>query len=109
MRSSLVPHAVLLMRPRTLTCTFMVLRHRQKAVRKNRPGRLLPSTWCFWVVHESTFHLWTKAGFQLMCGLRLVFSDPVTYYAGIIGSGLACTTGKYSINFNPAMGTLYKL
>ena len=67
-RSSLVPHAVLLMRPRTMTCTFMVLQHRQKAVCKSRPGHLLPSTWCFWVVHECTFHLWTKTGFQFMCG-----------------------------------------
>ena len=43
-------------------------RRPQKAVHKSRPGRLLPSTWCFWVVHESTFHLWAKARFQLMHG-----------------------------------------
>ena len=67
-RSSLVPHAALLMRPRTMTCAFVVLQHRQKAVRKSRPGHPLPSTWCFWVMHECTFHLWTETGFQLMRG-----------------------------------------
>ena len=37
-RSSLVPHAVLLMHPRAMKCTLMVSQHRQKAVCKSRPG-----------------------------------------------------------------------
>ena len=56
MRSSLVPHAVLLTHPRTMKCTLVVSQHRQKAVCKSRPGNLLSGTWCFWIVHECTYH-----------------------------------------------------
>ena len=37
-RSSLVSHAVLLTRHRTMTCTLVVLQHRKKAVCKSRPA-----------------------------------------------------------------------
>ena len=66
-RSSLVPHAVLLTHPRTMKCTLVVSQHRQKAVCKSRPGNLLSSAWCFWIVHECAYHVLAKDGFQLLC------------------------------------------
>ena len=66
-RSSLVPHAVLLTHPRTMKCTLMVSQHQQKAVCKSRPGNLLSSAWCFWIVHECAYHVQAKDGFQLLC------------------------------------------
>ena len=58
-RSSLVPHghAVLLTHPRTTKCTLVVSQHRQKAVCKSRPGNLLSSARCFWIVHECAYHV----------------------------------------------------
>ena len=67
MRSSLVPHAVLLMHPRTMKYTLVVSQHRQKAVCKSRPGNLLSSAWCFWIVHECAYHIQAKDGFQFLC------------------------------------------
>ena len=66
-RNSLVPHAVLLMHPRTMKCTLVVSQHRQKAICKSRPGNLLSSTWCFWIVHECAYHVQAKDGFQFLC------------------------------------------
>ena len=66
-RSSLVPHAVLLTHPRTMKCTLVVSQHRQKAVCKSRPGNLLSSAWCFWIVHECAYHVQAKDGFQFLC------------------------------------------
>ena len=66
-RSSLVPHAVLLTHPRTMNCTLVVSQHWQKAVCKSRPGNLLSSTWCFWIVHECAYHVQAKDGFQFLC------------------------------------------
>ena len=66
-RSSLVPHAVLLTHPRTMKCTLVVSQHRQKAVCKSRPGNLLSIVWCFWIVHECAYHVQAKDGFQLLC------------------------------------------
>ena len=66
-RSSLVPHAVLLTHPRTMKCTLVVSQHRQKAVYKSRPGNLLFSAWCFWIVHECAYHVQAKDGFQFLC------------------------------------------
>ena len=66
-RSSLVPHAVPLTHPRTMKCTLVVSQHRQKAVCKSRPGNLLSSAWCFWIVHECAYHVQAKDGFQLLC------------------------------------------
>ena len=66
-RSSLVPHAVLLTHPRTMKCTLVVSQHRQKAVCKSRPGNLLSSAWYFWIVHECAYHVQAKDGFQLLC------------------------------------------
>ena len=66
-RSSLVPHAVLLTHPRTMKCTLVVSQHRQKAVCKSRPGNLLSGTWCFWIVHECAYHVQAKDGFQFLC------------------------------------------
>ena len=66
-RSSLVPHAVLLTHPRTMKCTLVVSQHRQKAVCKSRPGNLLSGTWCFWIVHECVYHVQAKDGFQFLC------------------------------------------
>ena len=66
-RSSLVPHAVLLTHPRTMNCTLVVSQHRQKAVCKSRPGNLLSGTWCFWIVHECAYHVQAKDGFQFLC------------------------------------------
>ena len=66
-RSSLVPHAVLLAHPRTMKCTLVVSQHRQKAVCKSRPGNLLSDTWCFWIVHECAYHVQAKDGFQFLC------------------------------------------
>ena len=66
-RSSLVPHAVLLTHPRTMKCTLVVSQHQQKAVCKSRPGNLLSSAWCFWIVHECAYHVQAKDGFQLLC------------------------------------------
>ena len=66
-RSSLVPHAVLLTHPRTMKCTLVVSQHRQKAACKSRPGNLLSSAWCFWIVHECAYHVQAKDGFQLLC------------------------------------------
>ena len=66
-RSSLVPHAVLLTHPRTMKCTLVASQHRQKAVCKSRPGNLLSGTWCFWIVHECAYHVQAKDGFQFLC------------------------------------------
>ena len=66
-RSSLVPHAVLLTHPRTMNCTLVVSQHRQKAFCKSRPGSLLSSTWCFWIVHECAYHVQAKDGFWFLC------------------------------------------
>ena len=67
MRSSLVPHAVLLTHPRTMKFPLVVSQHRQKAVYKSRPGNLLSSAWCFWILHECAYHVQAKDGFQLLC------------------------------------------
>ena len=66
-RSSLVPHAVLLTHPRTMNYTLVVSQHRQKAVCKSRPGSLLSSAWCFWIVHECAYHVQAKDGFWFLC------------------------------------------
>ena len=66
-RSSLVSHSVLLTHPRTMKCTLVVSQHRQKAVCKSRPGNLLSSAWCFWIVHECAYHVQAKDGFQFLC------------------------------------------
>ena len=66
-RSSLVPHAVLLTHPRTMKCTLVVSQHQQKTVCKSRPGNLLSGTWCFWIVHECAYHVQAKDGFQFLC------------------------------------------
>ena len=66
-RSSLVPHAVLLTHPRTMKCTLVVSQHGQKVVCKSRPGNLLSSAWCFWIVHECAYHVQAKDGFQFLC------------------------------------------
>ena len=66
-RSSLVPHAVLLTHPRTMNCTLVVSQHRQKAVCKSIPGSLLSSAWCFWIVHECAYHVQAKDGFWFLC------------------------------------------
>ena len=76
-RSSLVPHAVLLTHPRTMKCTLVVSQHRQKAVCKSRPGNLLSSAWCFWIVHECAYHVKAKDGFQLLSKWS-VFQNTVT-------------------------------
>ena len=68
MRSNLVPHAVLLTRPRTMKCTLVVSQHRQKAVCKSRLGHLWSSNWCFQIVHECIFLVQAKSGFHLMRG-----------------------------------------
>ena len=66
MRSSLVPHAVLLtnhkMHPHGFTASV-------KAICKSRPGNLLYmcSAWCFWIVHECAYHIQAKDGFQFLC------------------------------------------
>ena len=64
-RSSLVPHAVLLMPLRAEKCILVVQKYRQKAVCESRHGHLWSSTWCFWVVHECNFHVQEKSEFQL--------------------------------------------
>ena len=66
-KSSLVPHSVLLTHPRTMKCTLVVSQHRQKAVCKSRPGNLLSSAWCFWIVHECAYHVQAKDEFQFLC------------------------------------------
>ena len=33
---------------------------------KSRPGNLLSSAWCFWIVHECTCHVQAKDGFQFL-------------------------------------------
>ena len=34
---------------------------------KSRPGNLLSSAWCFWIVHECAYHVQAKDGFQFLC------------------------------------------
>ena len=65
-RSSLVPNAVLLMHPRTMKYTLVVSQHRQKVVCKSRPGSLLSSAWCSWIVHECAYHVQAKDGFWFL-------------------------------------------
>ena len=48
-----------------------------KAICKSRPGNLLSSAWCFWIVHECAYYIQAKYGFQF---LYLVFQNTVTYY-----------------------------
>ena len=87
-RSSLVPHAVLLTHPmaRTMKCTLVVSQHRQKAVCKSRPGNLSSSAWCFWIVHECAYHVQAKDGFQSINGQfpNEIRSHIVTYMLAII-------------------------
>ena len=90
-RSSLVPHAVLLAHSRTMKCTLVVSQHRQKAICKSRPGNLLPSAWCFWIVHECAYHVQAKDGFQLLC-LNGRFSKIRSHIAISI-----CITDPYSV------------
>ena len=47
-RSSLVPHAVLLMPLRAKKCILVAQQHRQKAICKSRIGHLWSSNWCFY-------------------------------------------------------------
>ena len=78
-RSSLVPHAVLLTHPRTMKCTLVVSQHRQKAVCKSRPGNLLSSGWCFWIVHECAYHVQAKDWISVVVSKWSVFQNAVTY------------------------------
>ena len=87
-RSSLVPHAALLTHPRTMNCTLVVSQHRQKAVCKSRPGSLLSSAWCFWIVHECAYHVQAKDGFCLCPNGR--FSKIRSHIIIIILYSLAC-------------------
>ena len=83
-RSSLVPHAVLLTHPRTMKCTLVVSQHWQKAVCKSRPGNLLSSTWCFWIVHECAYHVKAKDGFLFLClngRFSKIWSHIYSYYS----------------------------
>ena len=45
----------------------MVLQRRKKAACKSRPGHLVSSAWCLWIVHECGFRLQAKNGFQYLC------------------------------------------
>ena len=87
-RSSLVPHAALLTHPRTMNCSLVVSQHRQKAVCKSRPGSLLSSAWCFWIVHECAYHVQAKDGFCLCPNGR--FSKIRSHNIIIILYSLAC-------------------
>ena len=62
-----------------MKCTLVVSQHRQKAVCKSRPGNLLSSAWCFWIVHECAYHVQAKDGFQFLCLYGAVFQNMVTY------------------------------
>ena len=91
-RSSLVPHAVLLTHPRTMKCTLVVSQHRQKAVCKSRPGNLLSSAWCFWIVHECAYHVRTgKRWISVVVSKWSVFQNTVTnYFCAAVGVFVSC-------------------
>ena len=38
-----------------------------KAVCKSRPGNVLSSACCFWIVHECAYYVQAKDGFQFLC------------------------------------------
>ena len=38
-----------------------------KTVGKSKPGNLLPSTWCFWIVQECVYHVQAQDRFQFLC------------------------------------------
>ena len=62
----MVPHAVLLM-PQPAMIMKCTIVHQLKAVCKSRPGNLLFSAWCFWIVHECVYHVQGRDGFQFLC------------------------------------------
>ena len=37
------------------------------SIGKSRPGNLLSSAWCLWIVHECAYHVQAKDGFQFLC------------------------------------------
>ena len=71
----LAPHAVLLiplrghtgheMHPRGLTVS-------EKAACKSRPGHLVSSAWCLWIMHECDFRLQRKMDFSI-CAHKVGF------------------------------------
>ena len=69
-RVGLASHEVLLMPLRGQTGHEMHppgLTALKKAGCKRRPGHLVSSAWCLWIVHECDFCLQTKNGFQYLC------------------------------------------
>ena len=58
-RSSLVPHAILIMPLRAKKCALMIQQHWQKAVYESRSGHLFMD-----IVYESSFHIQAKSGLQ---------------------------------------------
>jgi len=49
-----------------MKCTLVVLNRGKKATCKSRPGHLVSSAWCLWIVHECGIHLLAKNGFQYL-------------------------------------------
>ena len=70
-RSSLVPHAVLLMPLRAEKFILIAQQYWQTAICESKPGHLWSSTYVldsyFWVMHECSFHVQTKVDLSL-CG-----------------------------------------
>ena len=74
-RISLAPHAVLLMPLRGHTGHEMHPRGftaSEKATWKSRPGHLVSSAWCLWIVHECDFRLQAKMDFSI-CAYKVGF------------------------------------
>ena len=65
-RISLAPHAGPSEATHAMKCTLLVLQCCKKAVYKSRPGHLVSSAWCLWIVHECGIHLQAKNGFQYL-------------------------------------------
>ena len=76
-RSSLVPHAVLLIPLRAKKCILVAQQHKQKqSVKADLAIYMWSSTFSFWVVHEYNFQ---KVDFSL-CAEMVDFFKDVTYF-----------------------------
>ena len=73
-RISLATHTVIIDAPQTQTikCTLMVLQHCKKVLCKSRPGHLVSSAWCLWIVHSVTF-IYRQKWISIFVTKRLVF------------------------------------
>ena len=81
--------------------TLVVLQLRKKAACKSRPGHLVSSAWCLWIVHECGFRLQAKNGFQYLCQygrFSKIQSQLYKWYASQVSSQIQGCEGPQLVN-----------